>query len=207
MTTNLYLLYKGVYSRMRPKRILKSYATEEKGRKMVEAAKAIVESPSLMAVTQFKEAEMAWIQSSDVSTNVKLIAPRFESAIISGDYFVDRPHVNRAQTGWVADEGTIYCVSTSSKPGQIKIGGTTMNLETRLQKLSTRYGYDDLTIEFAMEVDHVSDVEAYAHTILENKRVARKVKNDSLEWFLSDTNTAKQAVLAAVEISRQDNYV
>ncbi len=199
---NLYDIYKKVKSRERSCSN-KSGDTIFKCYLMIESARSILDKPTLKNVKAFKRLESDWSRCYDVSSNSIPMATQFEDAIRSTSFYVERPHFNRHHLGWNEGEGAIYCIGSPSKPSQVKIGATTMELYVRLRKMKTRYGYPSIKIYFAVETDHLSDFEDALHKAFSDNRVSGRVKEDSLEWFWT---TPEEAFSAAKKIAKSNGF-
>lgn len=200
---NLYDIYKKVADRhRRQERNGVTESTLQKSLMMKTAAKAILEKPTLKRVKEFEKAETLWWSCSDVPEYSKFISIDFEDAIRSKNFINTPPAINRAHNGWVAEEGVVYCISSPSRNGQVKIGATTMDLCQRLRKLKNRYKYSTINIEFAYKTNQVSILEGNAQDYLREFLVSGKTKQDSVEWFYV---TPKKANLAIKKVANLNN--
>jgi hypothetical protein len=194
---NLYDIYKQVKQRART---LKSIETQCRAEVMINAAKLITTTPTLMQVAAFRKYEDQWLNSHDVSTAAKSMANKFEAAIISNNFVIERWPGNRRGTIIDSpDYGQIYCAKDGSKPGQLKIGVTTMKLSARLQKMQTRYGYENIQPLFVINVSKPYDIENYVQSKLRSVLVSGCTKGDSVEWYFSNAIEFARAVVDSVE--------
>jgi len=201
---NLYLIYRNVKQRVRPGRSPKSTETQHKAAAMVEAAENLVlpgAIPTLKLVSKFRKAEDAWRNSYDVSASTKSLADQFEDAIRSGNYVIERPYVSifTDEGGYNPQSGLVYCAQSESKPGQLKIGVTTMKLKDRLQKMSTRYGIEEVRPLFTISVSSPAEIEMYAKAKLRDLLVTGCTKGDSVEWYYVSAIEFARAVVDTVE--------
>lgn len=200
---NLYDVYKKVADRHREQEKKGvSEETLEKSFLMKKAAKEILEKPTLKRVKEFSKLEDIWWRSPEVSEHSKFISLEFEDVIRSKCFYIEEPTFNRAQTGWSAEEGLVYCISSTSKSGQVKIGATTMDLRKRLKKLKNRYKYSELNIEFAYRTNKVSNLEKLVHKELSPFLVSGRTKGDSVEWYFV---TPAKANLTLRKIANLEN--
>jgi hypothetical protein len=194
---NLYDIYKQVKQRTRT---LKSIETQRKAEVMISVAKLITISPTLDLVAEFRNAEEQWRFSYDVSTSAKSMADQFEAAIKSNNFVIERWPGNRQ--GTIVDSpdfGQLYCAKDDSKPGQLKIGVTTMKLSVRLQKMQTRYGYENIQPLFVIQVSKPYDIERYVQNRLRSVLVTGCTKGDSVEWYYSNAIEFARVVVDTVE--------
>ena len=196
---NLYLIYRNVAQRTRTN---KSAETDCKAETMIRAAEEIVapgSKPTLKLVSKFRKTEDAWRNSYDVSASAKSMADQFEIAIRSGNYVIERPYINILDGGYNPETGLIYCARSASKTGQLKIGVTTMKLKARLQKMSTRYGIEEVRPLFTISVSSPAEIEKYAKAKLRDLLVTGCTKGDSVEWYYTSAIEFAQAVVETVE--------
>ena len=194
---NLYDIYKQVKQRART---LKSIETQRRAEVMIANAKLITETPTLKQVAAFRKTEDHWRCSYDVSANAKSMADQFETAIRSKYYVVTVWPGNRYTTIINPPaSGLIYCASEVTKPGQLKIGVTTMKLSSRLQKMQTRYGYKNIQPVFAIKASMPYDIENAVQNMLRSLLVSGCTKGDSVEWYYANAIEFAQAVVDTVE--------
>lgn len=199
--TNLYDIYKQVKQRTRTP---KSAETERKAEAMIAAAEHIVTPTAtprsrLVLVEKFRKAEELWCASYDVSASTKSMADQFKAAICSKNFVVKMWPGNKLATGYNPVSGLVYCVRDASKPGQLKIGVTTMKLRARLQKMQTRYGYENIQPLFVINVSKPAEIEHHAQEKLRGCRVTGMTKGDSVEWYHTNAIEFARAVVDTVE--------
>lgn len=193
---NLYDIYRKVSKRAR---IPKSAGTQRLAEAMRLAADRIMDKPTLMMANEFREAEKKWHLCPDVSIKGTLLADQFEAAIRSKYFVSERSWFD--PRGRKQQDGLVYCVNSASKPGQLKIGFTTMKLKTRLQKMATRHGIREPRPLFAIGVSCPSEIEALAKKNLRESLVAGRTKGDSVEWYRTTAIEFARAVAATIEES------
>jgi hypothetical protein len=128
------------------------------------------------------------------------MADQFEDAIRSGAYVIEGPRINILDGGYNPKSGLIYCVRSASKSGQLKIGVTTMKLKARLQKMSTRYGLEEVQPIFTVSVSNPAAIEKLAKAKLLDSRVTGCcAKGESVEWYYASAIEFARAVVDTVE--------
>lgn len=180
---NLYDLYRTVKQRARPERAAKSQPTQKKAVAMCLAADRILKEPTLERVEAFRVAEKSWFNSPDVSSSARCIADKFEEAILSNNFISERSHFDPRGINANRQSGLVYCAQSSSMPGQMKLGFTTMDLGLRLQKFSGRYEVPDVRPLFAIRVGYPAEVERYAKSKLRDALVSGCTLGKSNEWY------------------------
>jgi hypothetical protein len=175
---NLYLTYMKVRQRIRR-------ASDERCRVAAEeaadAARKIIESPTLKRVASFRRCEDRWL--SYAGARARSLADEFESAIRSGTFTVERPILSTRYAGWKPKTGTVYCLSCDDMPGCVKIGATTQSARDRAALLAKRYSLSGVTVFFSLLVDDPSAVEERAQLSVEHLRVRGPKGSKSNEWF------------------------
>lgn len=117
-------------------------------------------------------------------------------AIESGKYEINVPKHKMAS--WLEDNdhlGTLYVLTSKSRPEQCKLGVTQGNLEERIRKYEYRHGYSvdlyfyraDIPTPFKHEV-------AITQKYLEHKNT-NNFEGDSNEWFFLFPETLKKEIL------------
>lgn len=204
--TNLYDLYKKVSDRHR--RISEKVNVSEETLRLTEAmksaAKSIIDKPTLKNVQSFRKAEWKWYKySPEVRVKTEFHADTFESVIRSKEYYIHKPYFSQSAFGWAKKDGTVYCLTSTSRPNQVKIGACSeMPLHDRLKKLKGRYHKDDiLTLEFAYDTNETSNLERALQNSLVH--VTIKTKGTSSEWYFATPNKAKKELL---RIAKEHGY-
>jgi hypothetical protein len=193
---NLYDIYRKVSARARTQ---KSAETRRMAEEMRKAADRIVDKPSLMLVKDFRKAEYLWHLCPDVRISGALLADQFETAIRSKEFVSVRSYFDPRGSNGDRQFGMVYCAMSASKPGQFKLGFTTMKLETRLQKMTTRHGIEKVRPLFAINVEYPAGIEAQAKEKLRDYLVAGNTKCDSNEWYYSPAIQLARNVVVAIE--------
>jgi hypothetical protein len=193
---NLYDIYRKVSKRAR---VPKSPETQIKAEAMRVAAETILNHPRLFRVNEFRKAEQLWLQSPDISAGAKTIADQFEDAIRSKYYFVERSHFDPRGTNGNRLSGLVYCAMSASMPGQLKIGFTTLNLRTRLQKIAPKHGIERVHPLFSINTSFPAEIEAGSKRMLREHLVAGCTRGGSNEWYQASAIEFARAVVATVE--------
>jgi hypothetical protein len=193
---NLYDIYRKVSARARAQ---KSAETQRMAGVMREAADRIVDNPSLLRVKDFRKAEYMWYQCPDVRISGVLLADHFETAIRSKEFVSVRSYFDPRGSNGDRQFGMVYCAMSASKPGQFKLGFTTLKLATRLQKIPKRHGIEKVRPLFAINLEYPAGIEAQAKKKLRHYLVAGNTKGDSNEWYYSPAIQLARNIVAAIE--------
>ena len=115
-------------------------------------------------------------------SRLKRYGNSMEAAVNRGDYTLTRPHqINHLyQEG--NKSGTIYILSSPTRPGQIKLGATTMNISDRCARYESKYGYK-VNIEKFMTVLKPFELEKLVKLQAKSHRVTANACGDSIEWY------------------------
>lgn len=155
------------------------------------AAKAILASPTLKSVQIFRMIELEWAKQPDVRANSVVLANRFYNAIRTDNFEINIPHIRNANLGYNPAYGQVYCLTSSDKPGLVKIGATTMHIHKRMVKLKCRHGYSDLYLVFQTFVQEPFVIESMVHKSLKPWR-----DNNGEEWFAVRPGTVMAEIKA-----------
>lgn len=176
--TNLYDIYRQVKARNKN---IKSDSTQQLCARMIEAAESIVDKPTLSKVNEFRKAENDWLEAYDVRAKVNF-AGRFEKAIRSKNFISERSHYDPKGKHSQVESGVVYCVKSSSKPGQLKLGWSG-DLRVRLQKLEGKHKLLDAKPLFAISAGYPAKIEFDAKKKLRAFLVSGCSDGDSIEWY------------------------
>lgn len=115
-----------------------------------------------------------------------------EKAVRSGNYTVIIPH--EIAHRYDESPGRVYILVSPSRPGECKLGATTMTLFSRCLAYRTKYGYsvDDY---FSIESRTPFTLEKNVSERIMQHRVAGNVKGDSIEWYKIDQEVLKRLIL------------
>jgi hypothetical protein len=188
MTTDLAKLYAKVKQRAERDR---GTPWEELGKAARARAKEIMFAQTLAATRRFAAAERAWLGERD--RVLEPVAPEFAEALRSGDFVCNYKTINNLNTGHDPEVGWIYLVKTPTRPDQVKIGYTTMELRRRLLRIR-RLHEPDAELHWARWVKYPARLEGFLHSELREVRVAGNVTGDSIEWFRAEASSVEMMV-------------
>jgi hypothetical protein len=179
MSVDLWALYKTVYARTRRP---KSALTNELAFRAAEAAKAIVESENISSVEDLKTWESLWLRQPDVQAT-KFCAEVFEYALLTGDYVINRPHQNiGALGGYDPSIGSVYIATSVDRPGNIKVGATSIAPGKRVNQLRIRHGID-FALSDAIYTAYPGRVETLFQKACQKHRTNTNIYAESNEWY------------------------
>jgi hypothetical protein len=113
---------------------------------------------------------------------LKCYGKEMEDAVLSGKYTIERPYAIRHRFDRNNRKGLIYVMSSKSRPGQVKLGATTLSIYKRLKCYENKYQYSvkaekwkTVVDPFVLENDIAKKINKY--------RVAGNTTGDSNEWY------------------------
>ena len=113
---------------------------------------------------------------------LKCYGKKMEDAVLSGEYTIERPYAIRHRFDRNNRKGLIYVMSANSRPGQVKLGATTLSIYKRLKCYENKYQYSvkaekwkTVLEPFVLENDIAKKINEY--------RVAGNTTGDSNEWY------------------------
>jgi hypothetical protein len=122
------------------------------------------------------------VLEKNLQSSLKCYGKEMQDAVISGEYTIDRPYAIRHRFDKNNHTGLIYIMSSTSRPGQVKLGATTQSINKRLRCYETRYQYSvkaekwkTVLEPFVLENDISKKINEY--------RVAGNTIGDSNEWY------------------------
>lgn len=160
-----------------------------------ESMKIVREDPSIENAQDFVDIEQDFLLHPKTRKNAVSYSERVYEAIKSNNFnYNSKPKINYAGNDKNApSQGYLYIANSDTRPGQIKIGYTTLPLRKREQKYKIRYGYSINITKFAfVESPHKFEIEL--HRALRDLRVSGLEKQDSNEWFYCDEDIAIQYI-------------
>lgn len=122
---------------------------------------------------------------------------RMEMAVLSGDYSARRPHPIRHRHEHPDKPGYIYILTAPSRPGECKLGVTSLAVRKRCQLYRSRYGYEVEEV-FAQWTTSPFKLEALVQQKAVHIRVSGNTKGDSIEWYLAKPSTMKTYIRRAL---------
>lgn len=139
----------------------------------------------LAIAVQLQELEFDYAPKTIFSKNLV-------SAINKNDYFTDVPHERKHKWQDIHNlEGYIYLFSSSSKPGQVKIGATYSDPFARSRRYASKFGYS-VSVECYALVTNPFQAESHLANLFINFRVSGNTWGDSNEWYFIKVVDAKK---------------
>lgn len=111
-------------------------------------------------------------------------------ALKTNTFKVDVPHVKSHSWLNLRLSGYLYLFSAKSKPGQVKVGATTLEIERRASTYSSKFGYL-VKVESYHFLDDCFKAELELARQLSEYRTSGNVWGDSNEWYSISLNKAK----------------
>ena len=156
-----------------------------------DAAKLILESPTIKSVKAFRKFEDAWLigaRRGSIS-----IADEFESAIRSKNYEIVKRY-SSFQTDWDPKVGFLYCFTSNDYPGTVKIGATEDSMQLRLNTYKSRRKLTHLKVVIALWTKYPARKEKKIHDILHPHKFHPPTIKKSNEWFQITQKRAKELI-------------
>ncbi len=115
-----------------------------------------------------------------------------EKAVRSGNYEVSIPH--EIAHRYDDKPGRVYVLTSRSRPGECKLGATTMTMISRCIAYWTKYGYhvDDY---FSLESRSPFSLERQVAERISHLRVTGNVRGDSIEWYRINADELKKLII------------
>ena len=127
---DLWSIYKSVQARTK-RSIGYSASRRQAAEGAARAMKAVIVQPTIENAQAFADAENAYLTQSSSGT-IQLLSNRVIAAIKKNRYVINKPQINTyALQGHGPRKGKVYVARSSRKPGEIKLGYTTLILEKR----------------------------------------------------------------------------
>jgi hypothetical protein len=120
-------------------------------------------------------------------------AEKAERAVKSGEYFVSVPH--EISHRYNEQPGRVYIMTSESRPGECKLGATTMTMFQRCLAYHKKFGYR-VTDVFAFETDTPFGLERLVADRISELRVAGNVSGDSNEWYRIEPNLLRSVIIS-----------
>jgi hypothetical protein len=105
-----------------------------------------------------------------------------KAAVETGKYTIDRPYAIRHRFDENNREGLIYVMSSNSRPGQVKLGATTLSMHKRLKCYEAKYQYS-VQAEKWKTVLKPFVLENNIAEKISKHRVSSNTNGDSNEWY------------------------
>lgn len=113
------------------------------------------------------------------------MASEFESAIRSGNYYVEDPPISNSHFGFNPEVGVVYAFKCSEGGKLIKIGATKSSIskaKARINNYATRYNLSGIRILMMFEARNPAKIEQSLHEEFAANRTS-VYWNKSNEWF------------------------
>ena len=120
-------------------------------------------------------------------------AEKAELAVKSGEFFVSVPH--EISHRYNEQPGRVYIMTSESRPGECKLGATTMTMFQRCLAYHKKFGYR-VTDVFAFETDTPFGLERLVADRISELRVAGNVTGDSNEWYRIEPNLLRSVIIS-----------
>lgn len=128
-------------------------------------------------------------------------ADRAEKAVRNDNYFVRVPYAIAHR--YNDRPGRVYILTSKSRPGECKLGATTLSMRDRCEKYESRYGYDVSTF-FSIDCAKPFALEKRVADKISELRTVRNASGDSIEWYqIKPKDLEKIIVLTNSENSLQ----
>ena len=135
MKINIYKIYKMMSQRVIRHPNNKSMAKMESLTKDL-LTDSLNKSEMLVVVKKIRNLE------SSISTFRKMYSLELKNAIENDNYYIEIPHqIAHAWNENSNTRGWIYILTSTTKPGQVKLGATTMLPQDRVVAYRSKYGY------------------------------------------------------------------
>ena len=192
MKINLYKIYK-----MMSQRVIR-HPISPKRLKMKRLTKSLLtdglnKSEMLVVVEEIRHLE------SSVSTFRKMYSSELKNAIENDSYCIEIPHeIAHAWNEASNTRGWIYLLTSTTKPGQTKLGATTMVPHKRVVAYRSKYGYP-VSLCWYKFVKMPFSVEGKVRASISNCRVSALTEGDSNEWYRIDPTSMISAAESQIQ--------
>jgi hypothetical protein len=115
-----------------------------------------------------------------------------EKAVRAGNYEVTVPP--EISHRYDEQPGRVYVLTSSTRPGECKLGATTMTIVSRCIAYWTKYGYR-VEDYFTIESRTPFSLEKLVAERISHLRVAGNVRGDSIEWYRIQPDELKKLIL------------
>ncbi len=120
-------------------------------------------------------------------------ADRAEKAVRTGNYFVSVPH--EIAHRYNDRPGTVYILTSRSRPGECKLGATTMSMYERCAAYESKYGYGVATF-FSIDCGEPFALEKRVADKISGLRTVRNAAGDSIEWYHIKPEELKRIIIS-----------
>ena len=164
------------------------------------AMKTVRDCPTIENAIEFSLIENLYLMNSK-KQNIKCYGTDVCQAIKTGNYTNTMPKLNKLGLGGNAtnpEMGKLYIAQCATRPGQLKIGYTTLTIKKRFALHRDRYG-ENLTEYFSVDCPYPAKTEQNMERILKQYRYAITKKNESNEWYKCTESKALEALITALK--------
>jgi len=119
---------------------------------------------------------------TELQFGLKCYGQEMQSAVVSGEYSINRPYAIRHRFDESNYEGLIYVMTSTSRSGQAKLGATTQSMDQRLKSYQSKYQYV-VQAEKWKNVAKPFVLENKVAQKLSKYRVTGNTTGDSIEWY------------------------
>ena len=119
---------------------------------------------------------------TELQFGLKCYGQEMQSAVVSGEYSINRPYAIRHRFDESNHEGLIYVMTSTSRSGQAKLGATTQSMDQRLKSYQSKYQYV-VQAEKWKNVAKPFVLENKVAQKLSKYRVTGNTTGDSIEWY------------------------
>lgn len=199
---DLWNVYKSVYLRASKARETSRHEAAENA---AVALRLVVEKPSQAATRRFMKAERVFLDHPCTTAASRAFGPQVLEAVRSGEYVCNKPQIKTfALQGEDARPGIVYVAHSNRRPGELKLGYTTLKPAKRAQLFRDKYGYSHFEVVAHARTAEPSRLESLVQAQLRSVRIQGSTKGDSNEWYRCSVahaqslieNTARQHGLA-----------
>ena len=117
-----------------------------------------------------------------------------ENALLSKNYMAERPFQIRHRFQDQEKSGIIYILNSTNRPGECKLGATTLSINKRCELYESKYGYSVYPYFFTTARAPFS-VEFRISEIIRSQKVISKTNGDSIEWYMITPERLKGIII------------
>jgi hypothetical protein len=139
---------------------------------------------------------------SSISTFRRMYSLELKHAIENDNYYIEIPHqIAHAWNETSNIRGWIYILTSTTKPGEVKLGATTMLPQDRVVAYRSKYGYP-VSLYWYKFAKMPFSVEGKMRASMSECRVSALTEGDSNEWYGIDP--ANMISVAEIEIQKSN---
>ena len=120
-------------------------------------------------------------------------ADRARNAVISGKYFVSVPH--EISHRYHDRPGKVYILTARARPGECKLGATTMPIYERCEAYENKYGYHVIDV-FSLNCVKPFSLEKRVAKKISDLRTVKNTLGDSIEWYRIQPQDLRRLILS-----------